>query len=184
MRRQMSLLLECCGLGAQRTGLLFLTCSISKVLFTRTAPLHGKMVLGNGRPAASLLVLVLVHSNLRHEMEHTCEGSYASPAFAEERSHSIHSLAELHGSANGKVMEPAPLPAKYASADEPITGMLRTRCTAHRALVPNVFDFKGAVVHTHGKMVLGSSGTEGRQLLSLFLFLFTVICAMTWSQAG
>jgi hypothetical protein len=63
--------------------------------------------------------------------------------------HSIHSLAELHGSANGKLMEHAPLPAKYASADEPITGMLRTRCTAHRALVPDVFDFKG-VVHTHG----------------------------------
>ena len=30
---------------------------------------HGNMVLGNGRPAASLLVLVLVQSNLRHEME-------------------------------------------------------------------------------------------------------------------
>ena len=30
---------------------------------------HGNMVLGNGRPAASLLVLVLVHSSLSHELE-------------------------------------------------------------------------------------------------------------------
>jgi len=82
--------------------------------------------------------------------------------------HSIHSLAELHGSANGKLMEHAPLPAKYASADEPITGMLRTRCTAHRALVPDVFDFKGVVVHTHGKMVLGN-GRPAASLLVLVL---------------
>ena len=50
----------------------------------------------------------------------TCsdEGSYISPALDEERSHSIHSLAELHGSANGKLTrtrEPVPLPAKYSS---------------------------------------------------------------------
>ena len=51
----MSLLLKCCGLGAQRTRHLFLTGSISKIVHTQ-----GKIGLGNGRPAASLLVLVLV----------------------------------------------------------------------------------------------------------------------------
>ena len=64
-------------------------------------------------------------------------------------------------------MEPAPLPAKYASAHEPITAILRTGCTAHKALVPDVFDFKG-VVHTHGRMVLGN-GRPAASLLVLVL---------------
>ena len=51
-------------------------------------------------------------------------------------------------------MEPAPLPAKYASA--------------HKALVPDVFDFNGVVVHTHGKMVLGN-GRPAASLLVLVL---------------
>ena len=74
-------------------------------------------------------------------------------------------MVELHSSANGELMEPAPLPAKYASAHEPITAMLRTRCTTHKALVPDVFDFKGAVVHTHGKMVLGNGGPAASLLV-------------------